>query len=202
MALFGDARPLTAARRIGKGEAAPRRRWNMLNALVTPIRHFADNSEGSGTGVMDSFREHPSDFELRFVGRDPALARRRGGNRHRRAADARARLQLLGVAARRPRLPVDRGSRAGRRPGFRGEQRAARFHLRPRQSGDPLYRRRDPRRMRARRRHAHHRRRAEPVAAVAPDRPLYADHRQPRADRLRGRVRQSSAARPSAIAAS
>ncbi len=30
----------------------------------------------------------------------------------------------------------------------------------------------------------------EPLAAVAPDRPLYADHRQPRAGRLRGRVRQ------------
>ena len=33
-------------------------------------------------------------------------------------------------------------------------------------------------------------RRPEPLAAVAPDRPLYADHRQPGADRLRGRVRQ------------
>ena len=34
------------------------------------------------------------------------------------------------------------------------------------------------------------RRSAQPVAAVAADRPLYADHRQPRAGRLRGRVRQ------------
>ena len=85
---------------------------------------------------------------------------------------------------------------------FSPPQRAARFHLRPRQPGHPLRRRRDPRRMRARRRHADHRRRAQPLAAVAPDRPLHADHRQPRAGRLRGRVRQSSAATRSAIAAS
>ncbi len=45
-------------------------------------------------------------------------------------------------------------------------------------------------RMRAGPRDRHDRRRAEPLAAVAPHRSLSADHRQSRADRVRGRVRQ------------
>ena len=44
--------------------------------------------------------------------------------------------------------------------------------------------------MRPRRGDRPHQRGAEPLAAVAPHRPLSPDHRQPRADRLRGRVRQ------------
>ena len=58
---------------------------------------------------MDSYREHPSDFDLP-VSESTSAERRGGGDRHRRAPHARSRLQLLGVAARRPRLPVDRRS--------------------------------------------------------------------------------------------
>ena len=43
---------------------------------------------------------------------------------------------------------------------------------------------------------------AEPLAAVAADRPLSPDHRQSRADRLRGRVRRPCAATTRSIAAS
>ena len=60
--------------------------------------------------------------------------------------------------------------------------------------GDPLYRRRAPRGMRPRRGHPLDRGRAQPLVAVAPDRSLYADHRQPRAGRLRGRIRKPALA--------
>jgi hypothetical protein len=35
----------------------------MLNALVTPLGHFPSEQEGGALGVMDSYREHPSDFD-------------------------------------------------------------------------------------------------------------------------------------------
>ena len=69
-------------------------------------------------------------------------------DRHRRAADARARLQLLGVAARRPRLPLDRGSRARRRQDFSGHSVLLDFTCGRDNPAIALYRRRDPRRMR------------------------------------------------------
>ena len=60
---------------------------------------------------------------------------------------------------------------------------------------DRVSRPRAARGMRAgRRRSTRDRRRAEPLAAVAPDRPLSADHRQSRADRVRGRVRRHARA--------
>src|SRR5439155_1410348 len=36
----------------------------MLNILVTAIGHFLSKFEGSGARKMDSYREHPSDFDL------------------------------------------------------------------------------------------------------------------------------------------
>ena len=82
---------------------------------------------------MDSYREHPGDFEPQASPRPaPRRIRRRRcrRDRHRRTPHARARLQLLGLAARRPRFPVDRRSRPGEVEDFSAAQRASRLHLR------------------------------------------------------------------------
>src|SRR3982751_4466056 len=36
----------------------------MLNNLVTALRHFPVELEGSELLIMDSYRQHPSDFDL------------------------------------------------------------------------------------------------------------------------------------------
>ena len=140
---------------------------------------------------MDSFREHPSDFDL------PPSTEAAG---HSHDVDA-----AIGTDERRMHVRAynywvsllegrDFPSIEDLEPAdvtdFATQQRSARFHLRTRQSGHPLYRDGHPRRVRPRRRHPDDRRRAQPLVAVAPHRSLYADHRQPRADRLRGRVRE------------
>ncbi len=89
------------------------------------------------------------------------------------------------------RISLDRRSRPRRPARFRPLQRAARLQPRDRGSRRGLARRDAGRGMRHRHhRAAHARRRAEPFAAEPHHRPLFADHRQPGADRVRGRVRQ------------
>ena len=139
---------------------------------------------------MDNFRgfEDEAAFRRRR-GRGPAMERPPEIGVDERRMHVRAYNYWVSLLAGRP-YPSIQDVDPTQYRGFRPAQRAARFLARPGGSRDRLPRPRAARRMRARRRDPPYQRGAEPLAAVAAHRPLSADHRQSRADRLRGRVRR------------
>ena len=180
----------------------------MLNALVTPFGRCSPRT-GERAGVRGTVRrKHAGRLSSRRHRPRTSAGRTTWPAPPSEPIESRSScsrpVTRLGVAARRPRLSpsIEVSSAAD----VKASQRTAYCSTSPVGGDDPGHsprRRRDPRRMRAQRRHADHFRSAEPLAAVAPDRPLYADHRRSlRRSSSEAESRQSRTATHFAIAAS
>ena len=91
----------------------------MLNTLVTQLIHSPLQLRGElgPERAMDTYRENPNEFDLSAPA-EADMPRSSRPDRDGRASHACARLQLLGFPFERPRFPLNRGSRAGRRHDF------------------------------------------------------------------------------------
>ena len=171
--------------------------------MVTALSHSCRRIRTQvGRAIMDSYREHPSDFDAPAASETTADDVAAAIGTDERRMHVRAYNYWASLLEGRD-FPVHRGSGPGECPGLR--RHTACFSISPAAAKIPAFPyigAGDPRRMRPRRRHSNDRRRSEPLAAVASYRPLHADHRQPRARSASRPSSPISAAKTSAIAVS